>query len=459
MVNKLNSFIAPKSFYKRLLLMAIPLILQQILLSTYSIVDTIMVSPIPRAVGGVGIASQILAIFLTVNFGIATGCAIFIAQFYGKKDAKNIRASFLLGIVFALVLMSISCVVIYYNMDFIIKIFTDDINIAATCKQYLTIAVWSLIPNGLVFMCTIAYRNIQKTLFPMIMTSISCVTNIFLNWVLIYGVWFFPEMGVEGAAVATLSANLISLLFYTILINVRKEIFAFSLKDFKTAFRFNFIFPVLKKAAPLIINETMFALGQALYVIFLNDYGPDAYEGYRIAENICQIMYCASVAIAISTQAIIGEALGRKEYDKAKQYGKYFMFVGLCSSIIMGGLTLILSPFVVFLYGGQSNITYTLATHILMVFSFRIVLRTFTVILYSSFRAGGESKFVLFLDCGILWLIGIPLAFLLSFVFHIPSIVLFFLIIQFEGVIRIIIGMSRFFSFKWIHNVTELVEK
>ena len=459
MFNKLKEFIAPKSFYKRILLMAIPLILQQILLSTYSIIDTIMVSPIPRAVGGVGIASQILSIFLTVNFGIATGCAIFIAQFYGKKDEKNIRASFLLGIIFAIVLMSVASVVIYFNMDMIIAIFTDDVAIAQTCKEYLSIAVWSLIPNGLVFMCTIAYRNIQKTLFPMIMTSVSCVCNVFLNWVLIYGIWFFPELGVEGAAIATITANIISLIFYAFLIYIRKEIFAPRFSDFKTVFKFNFILPVLKKAAPLILNETMFAIGQALYVIFLNDFGPDAYEGYRIAENICQIMYCASIAIAISTQAIIGEALGRKEFDLAKQYGKYFMFVGLIASIIMGGLALIISPFVVYLYGGQSDTTYLLATQILMVFSLRIVLRTFTVILYSSFRAGGESKFVLFLDCGVLWLVGIPLAALFSMVLHIPSIVIFFLLIQLEGVVRIIIGMTRFFSFKWIHNVTELVEK
>lgn len=443
-----------KEFYRKLFLIAIPVIAQQLLLTTFGIVDTYMVRSIYRGIAGVGLANQLSIIAGTIIFGLNVGIGLFIAQFFGERDEENMKKSFALMLFLCFLIASIFTIVGLLFSDQFLSLFSKDPEVLLPAKQYLVIVSLSYIPNLMSFCFSIAYRNIQKTFVPFLVSIVSSLVNITFNYFLIFGIWIFPELGIKGAAIATVLASFVSLIFNYIYAKATKQIFFPKWHHFKESLTRQFYSKLLNKTYPLIINETFFSIGSALYIVIFNGLGSDAYEGYRIADSVVSVMFVVGMALGTAVSSMIGEKLGSRQIEEAKVYGKRFIIIGIIFSVLLGGLTTVLAKPLVNLFKSDENIASAqIAVNLMYVFGLRVALRIFVVILFSVFRAGGMSRFVMILDAGVMWLVGLPLAFIGYRYLHIHNIAILFLIIQIEPMVRIVIGFREYFRYRWARNV------
>jgi putative MATE family efflux protein len=453
----IKKYVGDKDFYLRVLKISLPLVIQQLLLNTFSVIDSIMVGSIYRGVAGVGIGSQISMVVMTIVFGINTGMGIYIAQFFGAKQKDNLKRTFALGTSLSTFFLVLVSALIIIFPGFFVGIFSSDPEVTTLAISYIRIAAFSYLMNGLTFGFAVAYRNIQKTKTPLYISFISSGLNILLNYLLIYGIGPFPELGVQGAAIATVISVGAGFIAHIIYGYASHQPFMPTLKSYQQALKVDFMKPLLRRMLPLMINELFFSIGTSIYVIFINNLGSDAYEGYRIAENINNVIVSMIVGMSISVQALIGESLGRKDVDQANKYANWFLFLGFILAIFVGGIALIFAPLFVSLFNNSSEVVNSNAIKVMQVYSLKLFLRVFIVLMYAAFRAGGDSKYVMFIDSGIVWMVGIPVALIASKLLNITDVGIFFLILQIEGLARIIIGMPHYQKRTWLKNLTEEV--
>lgn len=442
-----------KAFLKRVLIIALPIVFQQLFLTTLGIVDTVMVGNFERGVASVGLASQISSIVGTIIFGITVGIGLYIAQYYGERNYENIRKSL------ALMIIIVSTIALFFNMlafffpKQLLGLFSDDEFVLNLGSQYLVIASFSYVPNLLTFCFSIGYRNIQKTKVLLIVSIITAITNVILNYGFINGVWFFPNWGVPGAAVATVISSVICLIVYVMYALLTKEPIFPRFRDYLGAINKTFALPKLKRTLPFLINETFFSIGSSLYIVIFNNVGTDAYEGYRIAETVISVMFIVIIGLGTAVGAMIGETLGKKDYPEAKRLSQNFLVVGVLLATFLGLISVIFAQPLVSIFQNKSAAVVDNAINLIYVFAIRVSLRVLVIIMFSIFRAGGLSKFVMFIDSGVMWLVGIPIAFLSYYALGIRNIVLLFLLLQMEPVVRLIISFKAYLKDKWAQNV------
>ena len=442
-----------KEFMKKVLMIALPIIIQQLLLTTFGIVDTVMVGSIDRGIAGVGLASQLSMIASTIIFGVNIGVGLYIAQFMGRVESENIKRSFALMVSLCLMVASLFTYLALFHGETIIRIFNQEDDVVHVANEYLKLVAFSYIPNMLTFSFAITYRNIQKTTVPMMVSFVTMIVNVVFNYFLIFGIWFFPQLGVRGAAIATIISTSVGFIFHIVYAISTKQIFVPAIRHFKEAFQKKFNAPILKRTIPFVVNETFFSIGSALYVVIFNGLGTDAYEGYRMAETIVSVMFVIGMGLFSAAGAMIGQQLGRNDFEQAKRYADNFLALGLVIAIVLGTLNVVLARPMVSIFQNTNSAVIENAVKVTMVFGLRVALRIFVGLMFSIFRAGGKSKFVMFIDAGVMWLVGLPLAYIAYQYGGIRDIALLFLIIQLEPLARIVISMTAYFKNTWQHNI------
>ena len=452
---RLKKFKIDKRLIKKIILIALPIVLEQLLASSFGVVDTIMVKFIDRGISGVGLASQIANVVSTIMFACATGVGMYIAQYYGDRDEENIKNSFALLLFLGFLVSSIFMLLCLIIPRQVLSLFTKDEDVLEIGVIYIRIACLSYLPAQLAYAFVIAYRNVQKTIHAFVISLVTSLLNVLLNYLLIFGVWIFPELGIKGAAIATLISCSTSLVIHIIYGNIRRMIFMPKLKNFIRALNHQFLRPILKRAFPLLINETLFSTGILIYVAVFNRLGSDSYEAYRITEVITQVAFSASYGMTAAVQAITGESLGRKDFDEAKHYGNSFLIIGIGLSLATGLLMLCFSNPLVKIFASEevSQATMEIAKIMMYVCALRVTLKMYANILLAVFRAGGKTKFVMILDCLVMWVVGIPIAIIGYNVFRIENIAFLYLLMQLEAVIRISVGLTKYFKYDWVNNI------
>jgi Na+-driven multidrug efflux pump len=305
----------------------------------------------------------------------------------------------------------------------------------------------------LTYCFSIGYRNVQRTIVPLITSIITLFVNIGLNAVLINGYLGFPRLGLQGAAIATVISATVAFLFNVIYALSVKEVILPKWSDFKEALGLHFAFPKLRRTLPFLLNETLFSVGAALYVYFFNLFTTKAYTGYSMAENLISIMIIVIVGLGTAVGAMVGECLGRKDFDEAQRISKNFMALGVLISLFLGLISITLARPLVSIFQEKDPEIVEMAVRLMYVFALRISLRVFVVILFSIFRAGGLSKFVMFIDAGVMWGVGITSAVIGFYVLHITDLALLYLLMQIEPLARLIISYRAYLQNKWCQNV------
>ena len=448
-----QKYIGPKVFYKRVGKIAVPLALQMILNQAAGFVDTIMVSRI-GGVGAVSIATQLDIIMMNVGFGINSGGGMYGAQFYGAKDYKSLKKIF--GLQLTLSLMNVLIFFTLANLfgTQILTFYSADTALVEIGLQYLSISCFAYIFTAISQVFMFMYRAIQKTHIPMYIGILSTCVNICLNYCLIFGKFGFPEMGVAGAALATVIATATGTFTHIIYALKTKQPF---LGTFKEMFGFTptFVKPIVKRMLPLIFNETLFGFGNSLYVKAYGMISSQSLEIYKIGNTVANFFFIFAMGLNNATGLIIGECLGRNDMKTAKEYSNYFILLAVIFAVVAGTGVVVLSHPLVSLFGLTDAVVEQGALIIVRLFSIRIAFRMFNVIIMSSLRAGGDSMFIMMLDGGVMWLLGIPLAYISVMAFHVTSVALLFIICQFEQVVRLFLGMWRYKKGLWLKDLTK----
>ena len=455
MQSLLQRYFGPKDFYKRTAKVAVPLALQQLLSSAMGIVDTMMVSWIGM-VTAVGTAAQIDTLCSMVAYGAIGGTGIFSSQFYGAKDYRNLKRVFGFSLVMGLFNAFFWLAVAFFFGETVLRFYMNDDTVIHYGLLYLSIAMFAFIPSCINYAFSYIYRSIHQAMFPLIVSILATLMNATFNYTLIFGVGPFPEMGVQGAALGTLMAQWISVAIYTIYSYRTRQPFVGTLKEM-FSFDRQLIEPILRKISPLIFNETLFGFGSTLFVKAFGVLGTQAMDAYYVGNQISNIFMYIVYGYGNAISVLLGSVLGQGKIAEARKEGDYYCGLSAVLAVILVIAMIIFAGPMVAIFQLQDPIVIAYSETLVIVFAVKISMRLFNFMIFSVLRAGGDAKIISVLDSGIMWCIGIPLAFICVNWFHMNDIALVFLVVQLEQLVRLVIGMKRFNSGIWANNLTSLI--
>jgi len=407
-----------------------------------------------KSIAAVGIANQFFFLFLMVTGGIFSGTGIFISQFYGKKDYKNIKKVIALSVTLGILFSLLFAIPAIFFPETIIHFFTYDKTVVSLCSSYLRIVGFSYPLTCISFAFSNGSRSIRNPKLGMICSSIAIVFNTALNYLLIFGKFGAPQLGVSGAAVATLIARFIecSLIIFYVYFYKKDYALKFKLKDAKSINN-KFIGSFFDKSSPVILNDATWALGTVLYSIAYSKVGTSAIAASQIASSVQNFFIMTSVCIAIGSSIMIGNELGADNKETAINYSKKFSVLIFIVGSIFGLILYLNIPLLLQLFSVTNNLSSDVRS-IFIVMGLFMGLRAFNVFLIiGMLRSGGDTKFSLFLELGCMWLFSIPLTFLAAY--KGAPIYILVLISYTEEIVKFIFGIPRAISKKWANNIVE----
>lgn len=450
-----------KAFYKKVIQIGLPITLSQLLTSLLAFIDTIMVSSLGvNAISAVGIGASFYFLSFMINFGLISGLSIFFAQFWGDRNTKNVQKTFLVTIFASILLTTVFVIFGKIFPNFIVGLYNhieDPINhqlVQEMGVNYIRIASLGYYFTAMSFVVIMLMRSMERVIFPQVITFLTVILNTGLNYVLINGKFSFPQMGIEGAATATVISSFIgmTILILSVLLS-KEEVFKIPLRLLKEI-DFSFLKKLLSKALPVMFNETLWGLGMTSYLIAYTYIDDTALATYHIANLIIGMFWVVNAGISSACAIMLGNKLGEKDIETAKLYGRRFVRLSFLFGIIMGITVFVLSPYIPLLFIDASREVQHSATLILVVFAFYQPIKfTNAIHIIGTLRSGGDTKFALFAEVLPLWGVGIPLAFILS-IYTSLDIYVIVAIVNVEEIIKFIFVNLRFRTYKWATNLT-----
>jgi putative MATE family efflux protein len=435
---------------------ALPITLQNLIASSVNMLDTLMITSLGNeSLAAVGLANQVFFFYAVTIFGVATGSSIFIAQFWGKKDTENIGRVLGISLTLVLFLGIIFTLAALIVPEFIMKIFSNDAEVIRLGADYLRIVSLSYIISGISFAYAIASRSIGQAKMPMIASMVSFVTNALFNYLLIFGKFGFPQLGIKGAAYGTLIARAveISIILYSIYSKKKHpNPLAQNIKNM-TDWSGDFIKKYFKTAYPVILNEAFWSLGTVLYSLAYAKIGTDAAAAVQILNTVQNIFMVLMRGLANACTVMVGNKIGADEEKEAIEYANSFMILSVALGLIMGILLFITADGILLFFRNITPALRESSKKLLIVLAIFFFIKSFNgTLIVGVLRGGGDTKFSMILEMGSVWLVGVPLAFLGALVFKLP-VYYVFVLVNMEEVVKAAIGIPRIVSKKWVTNV------
>ena len=441
-----------KALNRKLVKIATPIAIQGIVSATLSMVDNIMVGFLGETeLAAVGVGSQLFMVHYLVLFGILSGSATFMAQFYGTRDMANIRK--VIGFDFSLlaVLGAVIFVLVNCFTDGILSVYTEDPAVKALAMQYVRINSLSFLLLAVSSPLEMAFKATQQVRIPMLISNVIFFTNIAINYVLIFGKLGFPKMGVAGAAIGTVSSRIIEVLMNSFFAFRARNEFCGKVRSYFGWDR-ELIKRIIKNATPTTINEFFWSFGQTMYVAAFSRISTTAYAAYQAANSIFNIFNFAAFSIGDAALILIGEKLGEGDMEYTWKLSKHLVKACILAGLTIGTITILLSePLSGIFKLSETGKMYT--KYILIVFGATMAADLFNGLQIAGIlRAGGDTKFAMISESACIWLIAVPLAFTASLVWHLP-IHMALLVTRTEMIIRGAILAKRYLSKKWMNTV------
>ena len=441
-------------FYKMVAGVAAPIALQSLIGSSLNLVDNLMIGRIGElALNAVGISVQVYFVYWMFVFGFSSGAATFISQFYGKKDMVNIRrtSGFSLTVVFSVGLLFFMAGVFF--PQYILRIFTRFPEVIDVGKDYVRIGAPCFLMMPVIVTLTTALRATQQTTKPLIASSVGLGLNTILNYILIYGKFGAPAMGVAGAALATDISRVFELSILLVMVFGRRNILAGPLREFFSYGR-ELAGRIVRNAIPTTVNETMWGLGTALYVAAYARISVTAGSAFQACNTINELFSLAAFSIGDAVLILVGQELGKGNKDKAYAMSKILLRMAVCVGLVLGAFTLIFGRPILSLFDFTDE-GASAAWHILIVYAATLWLEVYNGTMVTGIlRCGGDTRFAMTTEVSTVWLIGVPAAFSASLVLKWP-IWAAVLSVKMAGVVKGIIFTLRYKSRKWLNTVIE----
>ena len=441
-----------KQFYRAVITIALPIAFQSLISSTLNLVDTLMIGSLGELeLAAVGLSTQLYFIHYMLLFGITSGASTFVSQFWGASDLKSIRK-----VTGFAILMSFSASLIFFIPAFffpeaVLGIFTDDPEIISLGAQFVSTASFTFLTLSIVVPLVSALRTTEQTKIPLKISVIVFCTNTFLNYIFIFGNFGMPALGVRGAAISTLAARCLELLLILFVVIIRKNIIYGKVKEF-FSFNTQLVTRIVRNALPTTINEVMWGSGMAAFNAAYGRMGVTEFASIQASNTIMTLFILFAFSLGDATLILVGKRLGAGElvyaYAKAKKLLRLAVVVGLISGLLL----IILSPYILQLFNFTPKGQFY-ARNILLIYGLFMSIKVFNGInITGPFRAGGDTKFAMYMEIGCIWLIAVPLVFIGAFYLALP-VHLVVLMAQTSELVEFVLCYRRFKSKKWVNNL------
>ena len=437
-----------ETFEKQVINIAIPVALQSMLQSSFSMIDQIMVGQLgEKSISAVEIAGKLGFIYSFVVGAIGTIAGIMISQYIGKKDReseeKSICVNFLVMMLTGIAFFFISRM---FPLQFI-RLFTNDARVISEGSVYLGIIGWTFIPLGITNIIGAAIRCRGKSSWPLYVGFVSATLNTGLNYCLIFGNYGMPMLGVKGAAYASVisqvaGAVLIIVMFFRLYGRIRYSV---SLGKEK-------YWQYLSMLIPIVINEFLWSVGQSINTFVYGHMSTDELAGMSLTGSLQGLTIGALSGIAQAAGILVGKRLGEGQYDQAYQESKKLCVYGFIGSILFSVTIMALKTPYVHLFNVSDDVR-AIGLALLTAFAVLMPIKVLNMILGGGIiRSGGRTKYIMMIDMLGTWLIGVPIALVTGLVFKLPIVWVYFMLSQ-EEVVRFIISIFMFRSRKWMNTI------
>lgn len=450
-MTKLNNL--SNDMNKTILKIALPISLQCLFQSSFSIIDQLMVGQLgTEAIAAIGIGARLPSIFIFTVNAVMTTASIMIAQYYGNKDKKGVNKSFYINFIFGIFIMALFLAISILFPEPIIRFFTDDEAIIPMSIQYLQIIAISYIPITVSGMIATVLRNSGKANLPMISGLFAVLVNTVLNYILIFGNFGAPALGLKGAAIASVSSSFADMLIVLVLFLASQRKCDLKIGKFSFIDR-PFIRKAIIIALPLLINEFLWSFGETLFQFIYSHIGTSEMAAVTMTNPLQGMTVGIFKGISVAASILVGNKLGSDDKPGAYSLSKKLMKISVLGSLAVGIILAALSGVYVSFFN-VDEYTATTTVKLICVFSGFLFVKVSNMVLSGGIiRAGGKTKYSLMLDIIGTWCVGMPLGFISAFVFKLP-VELVYLLITIEEAVRLIIGIIIFMRKKWMANIT-----
>ena len=456
----MDSFTKDNSIYKKALVLAVPMMIQNGITNAVGLVDNLMVGSLgTESMTAVSIVGQLIFVFFLAIFGGLSGPGIYSAQYFGKGDLEGVRRIFRLKLWIGIICVIAGTIVFLLFGSNLIKLYlhgeSADIDSVKTLKHgmdYLGIMLFGFLPFCLTQVYSSSLRETGESIKPMVAGICSVATDVVLNYILIYGKFGAPRLEVKGAALATVISRFVEMSFLIISSHLRKDKYVF-LKGIYSTLKvpLKVWFPVVKRGFPIFINEFTWAGGMAVLTQCYSLRGLDVVAGINISNAICNLLNVVFIAMGGAVGIIIGQLLGAEKYDEAEKSGTKLMW-------FTGGICIILSVILIALSGvfpkayDTTELVRSYGTKFILLTACFFPLQGFLNSLYFTLRSGGKTIITLLFDSGYTWTVTVPMALILCNLTDLPIFTIY-LIVQCMDFVKVTIGYIMIKKKIWLNNL------
>ncbi len=464
--NLRKKLIGDRNFYRMVLGIAVPIMVQNGITNFVGLLDNIMVGRIgTEPMSGIAIVNQLLLVFNLAVFGAISGVGIFGAQFYGCKNHKGVQQTFRFKIYICTAIVLFGILILSLGGERLILLYLHEEENAAALqatlgygKQYLWVMLFGLLPFGIEEIYASTLRECGETKVPMLAGVAAVFVNLAFNYILIFGKLGFPALGVVGAAVATVISRYVQAVIVVVWTHTHAGRMPFIVGAYRELrIPSQLAFNIVKRGTPLLCNEILWAVGMATLTQCYSMRGLDAVAALNISTTISNLFSVIYMAMGNAISIIVGQLLGAGKMQEAKDTDAKLITFSLLSCLVLGGLLILLAPLFPMLYNTTDSVK-RLAVSLMRVAAGCMPLAAFMHASYFTLRTGGKTIVTFLFDSVFLWCVSTPAAYVLSRYTAIP-IVQMYLSIQLLDIIKCVIGFILVKKGVWINNlVGERVE-
>ena len=439
-----------QSLRNEIIRLALPMALQQFMTALVGACDAIMLGKLSQnAMSAVSLATQVTFVFNLFMYAFVTGENMFVAQYYGKGDYKGISKIFSLVTKACGVVAVIFLIGTFFFPRQIMAVLTNEEELITLGSEYLRVIGISYLLSSIAQTFLAIMKNCNAVNVSTLINSVMVILNIILNAVFIFGLFGCPEMGIRGAAVATVLATVVQVVWSVGYVLGRIQSVKLNLHRCEREITSHF----WQKAIPLLINNLAWGIGFSMYSVVMGHLGTDAVAANGIANISKNLIVCFCLGLGNAGSIIVGNRLGANRLEEAKEAGGLLTRTAIIAGILSGLVLIILSPFIT----RMVDLTPTACGYLqkmLLICSYYIAGKSVNCMTIGGiFAAGGDSKFGMLCDSITLWCITVPLGCICAFILKLPGMVVYF-VLNLDEIIKLPVVYKHYKKYKWIKNLT-----
>ncbi len=449
-----------RDFYEQVVAVVVPIIIQNTVSNVVSLLDNVMVGRVGTLqMSAVAIVNQLLFVFNLCIFGGLAGAGIFATQYAGAHDDKGVRDCFRVKWMIALSMLACALVVLIAFPKRLIGMYlaqeTAQADAAATLgfgMDYLTVMLWGLLPFGVSQVYASTLREVGETRLPMFASVAAILVNLVFNYFLIFGKCGFPELGVTGAAIATVLSRYVETAVIMVYTHMKSHHFGF----IRGAYRSlrvpkPLMISILRRGTPLLVNEFLWSSGMAVLLQCYSVRGLDVVAACNIATTVSNLFKVVFLSMGNAVAIMVGQALGANDIERAKNCTWRLMTLSVGSNLIMATLLALFAPAIPNIYNTEPHVRQ-IATQLIYVVAVMMPAYSFSHCCYFTLRSGGKTIITFLFDSVFTWCVNVPVAWLLAYKTGLGIVPLYFGVQALE-MVKVVVGFVLVKKGVWIHNI------